>query len=57
MESANATDNCGEVVITVEEITIAGACAGDASSLVRSLLLTTVVMQPALLRRLRLSTR
>ena len=29
MEAATATDNCGEVVITVEEITTAGACAGD----------------------------
>ena len=29
MESTTATDNCGEVVITVEEITNAGACAGD----------------------------
>ena len=26
---ATATDNCGEVVITVEEVTTAGACAGD----------------------------
>ena len=29
MEEATATDNCGEVVITVEEVTTAGACAGD----------------------------
>ena len=29
MDEATATDNCGEVVITVEEVTIAGACAGD----------------------------
>ena len=29
MDEATATDNCGEVVITVEEVTTAGACAGD----------------------------
>ena len=29
MEAATATDNCGEVVITVDEVTTAGACAGD----------------------------
>ena len=29
MDEASATDNCGEVVITVEEVTTAGACAGD----------------------------
>ena len=29
MDAATATDNCGEVVITVEEVTTAGACAGD----------------------------
>ena len=29
MEEATATDNCGEVVSTVEEVTTAGACAGD----------------------------
>ena len=29
MDDATATDNCGEVVITVEEVTTAGACAGD----------------------------
>ena len=28
MDEATATDNCGEVVITVE-VTTAGACAGD----------------------------
>ena len=28
MEEATATDNCGDV-ITVEEVTTAGACAGD----------------------------
>ena len=28
-KEATATDNCGEVVITVEEVTTAGACAGD----------------------------
>ena len=27
--SLPSTDNCGEVVITVEEVTTAGACAGD----------------------------
>ena len=29
MDEASATDNCGEVTITVEEVTTAGACAGD----------------------------
>ena len=29
MEAATATDNCGEVVVTVDEVTTAGACAGD----------------------------
>ena len=29
MDEATATDNCGEVVITVDEVTTAGACAGD----------------------------
>ena len=29
MDDATATDNCGEVTITVEEETTAGACAGD----------------------------
>ena len=29
MDEATATDNCGEVVITVEEVTTSGACAGD----------------------------
>ena len=29
MDDATATDNCGEVTITVEEETIPGACAGD----------------------------
>ena len=29
MDEATATDNCGEVVITVEEVATAGACAGD----------------------------
>ena len=29
MDDATATDNCGEVVITVEEQTTPGACAGD----------------------------
>ena len=29
MDAATATDNCGEVTITVEEVTTAGACAGD----------------------------
>ena len=29
MDEATASDNCGEVVITVEEVTTAGACAGD----------------------------
>ena len=29
MDEASATDNCGEVVITVETVTTDGACAGD----------------------------
>ena len=29
MDEASATDNCGEVVITVESVTTDGACAGD----------------------------
>ena len=29
MDDATATDNCGEVTITVEEETTPGACAGD----------------------------
>ena len=29
MDDAIATDNCGSVVIFVEEDTTAGACAGD----------------------------
>ena len=29
MDAATATDNCGEVVITVDEVTTAGSCAGD----------------------------
>ena len=29
MDDAIAVDNCGEVTITVEEVTTAGACAGD----------------------------
>jgi len=29
MDEASATDNCGEVVITVEAVTTDGACAGD----------------------------
>ena len=29
MDEAIAIDNCGEVTITVEEVTTAGACAGD----------------------------
>ena len=29
MDDASATDNCGEVVITVEAVTTPGACAGD----------------------------
>ena len=29
MDDATATDNCGEVTITVEEVTTPGACAGD----------------------------
>ena len=45
MDEATATDNCGEVVITVEEVTTAGACAGDYVITVRSLLLMTVVTQ------------
>ena len=29
MDEASATDNCGEVTISVDEVTTAGACAGD----------------------------
>ena len=29
MDEASATDNCGEVTISVEEVTTPGACAGD----------------------------
>ena len=29
MDDANASDNCGEVIIEVVETTIAGVCAGD----------------------------
>ena len=29
MDDATATDNCGDVTITVEEETTPGACAGD----------------------------
>ena len=29
MDDATATDNCGEVTITVEEANYPGACAGD----------------------------
>ena len=29
MDDASATDNCGEVTISVEEVTTPGACAGD----------------------------
>ena len=50
MDEATATDNCGEVVITVEEVTTSGACAGDYVITVRSLLLMTVVTHLALLR-------
>ena len=49
MEEATATDNCGEVVITVEEVTTAGAVA--TTPITRTfLLLMTVVTQLALLR-------
>ena len=48
------TDNCGEVVITVDEVTTAGACAGD-YVITRTFTATDdCVTQPALLRRLRL---
>ena len=50
MEEATATDFIGKVVITVEEVTTAGACAGDYVITVRSLLLMTVVTHLALLR-------
>ena len=49
MEMATATDNCGEVVITVEEVT-AGACAGGYVITRTFLLLMTVVTHLALLR-------
>ena len=49
MDEATATDNCGEVVITVEEVTAAGACAGLRNHCT-FLLLMTVVTQQALLR-------
>ena len=29
LDEASATDNCGEVSISVEEVTTPGACAGD----------------------------
>ena len=51
MDEASATDNCGEVTITVEEVTTAGAWLATTLSLVRSQLLTTVVTLLLILRR------
>ena len=56
MDEATATDNCGEVVITVEEVTTAGACDGD-YVITRTFTATdAVVTQQALLRLLLSST-
>ena len=55
MDEATATDNCGEVVITVEEVTTAGACAGDYVTLYVHCTMTVVTLL-ALLRLSLLST-
>ena len=39
MDDASATDNCGEVVITVDAVTTEGSCTVNTQSHVRSLLL------------------
>ena len=41
LDEASATDNCGEVSISVEEVTTPGACAGDYTITVRSQRQTT----------------
>ena len=56
LDEASATDNCGEVSISVEEVTT-GRCAGDYTILVRSQRQTTVVTLLLLLRRSRLLIR
>ena len=48
MEMAEASDNCGEVSISVEEVTTPGACAGD-NTITRTLTatdnMTTLLLQ------------
>ena len=66
MEMAAATDNCGEVVITVEEVTTAGLCwrlrnhsyvpatddCGNATSATQTITIIVLQLQSSLLSQL-----